>query len=86
MKNFLTKQENVIKEVINSLGYNTEEVLLIPSSRKEVGDYQYNGVMSIAKEAHKKGISQTIAVARYKHESNFYKTTAFKSPKITSNQ
>ena len=39
MKNFLTKQENVIKEVINSLGYNTEEVSLIPSSRKEFGDY-----------------------------------------------
>ena len=53
MKNFLTKQENVIKEVINSLGYNAEEVSLIPSSRKEFGDYQYNGVMSIAKEAHK---------------------------------
>ena len=53
MKNFLTKQENVIKEVINSLGYKVEEVSLIPSSRKEFGDYQYNGVMSIAKEAHK---------------------------------
>ena len=43
-------------------------------------------IRTIAKEAHKNGISQTIAVARYKHESNFYKTTAFKSPKITSNQ
>ena len=43
-------------------------------------------VCTIAKEAQKKGISQTIAVSRYKHESNFYKTTAYKSPKISANQ
>jgi arginyl-tRNA synthetase len=50
MKNFLSKQENYIKQVINNLGYNVSEVSLIPSSRKEFGDYQYNGVMAIAKE------------------------------------
>ena len=49
MKNFLSKMEEKIKGVINSLGYNVDTVELIPSSRKEFGDYQYNGVMSIAK-------------------------------------
>ena len=48
--NFLSKQEKLIKQVINDLGYNVSEVSLIPSSRKEFGDYQYNGVMNIAKE------------------------------------
>lgn len=43
-------------------------------------------VRTIANEAQKKGISQTIAVSRYKHETNFYKTPAFKSPKISTNQ
>jgi len=50
--NFLSKQEKLIKQVINDLGYNISEVSLIPSSRKEFGDYQYNGVMNIAKELH----------------------------------
>ena len=50
--NFLSKQEKLIKQVINDLGYNVSEVSLIPSSRKEFGDYQYNGVMNIAKELH----------------------------------
>ena len=49
MKNFLTRIENKIENVINDLGYNVKSIDLIPSSRKEFGDYQYNGVMSIAK-------------------------------------
>ena len=53
MKNFLTRIENKIKNVINDLGYNVKSVDLIPSSRKEFGDYQYNGVMSIAKSLEK---------------------------------
>ena len=50
MKNFLSKMENKIKDVIKDLGYEIENVELIPSSRKEFGDFQYNGVMSIAKK------------------------------------
>lgn len=42
-------------------------------------------IRTVAKEAQKKGVSQTIAVSRYKREANFYKTTAFKSPKISAN-
>ena len=49
MKNFISKMENKIKEVVNSLGYQVDSVELIPSSRKEFGDFQYNGVMAIAK-------------------------------------
>ena len=49
MKNFISKMEEKIKNVINSLGYNVSDVDLIPSSRKEFGDFQYNGVMAIAK-------------------------------------
>ena len=49
MKNFLSKMEEKIKGVINSLGYDVDSVELIPSSRKEFGDFQYNGVMAIAK-------------------------------------
>ena len=49
MKNFISKAEEKIKNIVNSLGYQTDNVELISSSRKEFGDFQYNGVMAIAK-------------------------------------
>ncbi len=41
--------ENKIKESLNSLGFN-EEVTINPSNRPELGDYQYNGIMPLAKK------------------------------------
>ncbi len=40
-------------------------------------------VKTIAKAAKAKGISPSIAVSRYKHETNWYNTAAYKSPKIS---
>ena len=39
-------------------------------------------VNTIAREAEKNGISPSIAVSRYKHDANWYQTSAYKSPKI----
>ena len=39
-------------------------------------------VHTIAKEAKKNGISASIAVARYKHETRCYNIRGYKSPKI----
>ena len=36
----------------------------------------------LIKEAEGHGISPSIAVSRYKHEANWYKTASYKSPKI----
>ena len=40
-------------------------------------------VRAIAKEAERYGISPSIAVSRYKHDLNWYQTSAYKSPKIS---
>lgn len=40
-------------------------------------------VRTIAKAAKEKGVSPSIAVARYKHDTNWYSTSAYKSPKIS---
>lgn len=40
-------------------------------------------VKTIAVTAEEKGISPSIAVARYKHDTKWYKTSAYKSPKIS---
>ncbi|MFC4665677.1 ImmA/IrrE family metallo-endopeptidase [Falsiporphyromonas endometrii] len=44
--------------------------------------YPYKIVKTIAKEAEKFGISPSIAVSRYKHDTNWYKISAYRSPKI----
>lgn len=40
-------------------------------------------VKTIAVTAESKGISPSIAVARYKHDTNWYNTSAYRSPKIS---
>lgn len=45
----------------------------------------YAIINTVAKEAAKYGISKSIAVARYKHDTNFYQTNAYKSPQIFAN-
>lgn len=42
----------------------------------------YKIVRTIAGEAQKWGISPSIAVSRYKHDTHWYKTSAYKSPQI----
>lgn len=49
---------------------------------KSSGLSPYIIVNAIANEAAKYGISKTIAVARYKHDTKFYETNAYRSPKI----
>lgn len=45
--------EEKIKESLKELGYITENVTINPSNRPELGDYQYNGIMPLAKLYHK---------------------------------
>ena len=44
--------------------------------------YPYQIVKTIAQEAERRGISPSIAVSRYKHDTNWYQTSSYKSPKI----
>ena len=53
MQTFIKEQENYIKEKLKRIGYELENVTLNVSSRPELGDYQFNGIMSLAKEYHK---------------------------------
>lgn len=50
MNDFIKTQEYKFKEAINNLGYNVSIVKLNVSSIPNLGDYQYNGVMALAKE------------------------------------
>ena len=50
---FIKSQEKKIKEVLNKLGYNVDYVKLNVGTMPELGDYQFNGIMPLAKEYHK---------------------------------
>ena len=50
MNSFIEREQLYIKEKIQECGYNIEEVVLNISSRPEFGDYQFNGVMQMAKQ------------------------------------
>lgn len=53
MKYKITELENKIKESLKQIGYETDLVVLNPSNRPDLGDYQFNGVMPLAKSYHK---------------------------------
>ncbi len=48
--NFLKKQENWIQTILKQNGYEVENVILIPSGKPEFGEFQYNGIMALAKK------------------------------------
>ena len=49
---FIKEKENIIINILKELGYDTS-VSILPSSKKEYGDFQLNLAMSIAKKYHK---------------------------------
>ena len=53
MQIFIKEQEKYIKSKLSELGYDIKEVVLNVSSRPELGDYQFNGIMGLGKEYHK---------------------------------
>lgn len=48
----IKKIENLIKDYIKKIGYDVDRVILVPSSRKEFGEYQINNAFQLAKEYH----------------------------------
>lgn len=47
---FIKENENYIKKVILSCGYNIDTITLEPSSRRELGEFQINVAMGLAKQ------------------------------------
>ena len=49
---FIKEKEIIVKNILKKLGYDID-VTILPSSKKEFGDFQLNIAMSIAKKYHK---------------------------------
>jgi len=52
----IKKIELIIKESLKNIGYDVDRVLLVPSSKKELGEYQVNNSFQLAKEYHENPI------------------------------
>ena len=50
---FIRKYEIYVENILNELGYPNESVQILPSSKKELGDFQINASMQLAKKYHK---------------------------------
>ena len=49
MENFIKRQEEKLKKIILDCGYSIDNISIVPSTRPDLGQYQFNGVMELAK-------------------------------------
>ncbi len=72
MKRFYSIIENKIKDALNKCNYNVEDVMINDSNRPDLGEYQYNGIMHLAKIYHKNPIEIASTVVNVLKEDNFF--------------
>lgn len=80
MQAFIKTQEEYIKEKIKKLGYEIKDVTLNVSSRPELGDYQFNGIMALAKEYKRNPREIAEELVNSIKEDNIYKDINMAGP------
>ena len=81
MINFIEEQQNLIKNKLLELNYEIDTVELLPSSRRDLGQYQFNGIMSLGKKYQKnpREIASEL-VDSLKKETNLYSSVSLAGP------
>lgn len=72
--------EQKIKESLAKLGINEENITINPSNRPELGDYQFNGLMPLAKKYHKNPLEIANELTPLMNEFNEIKTASVAGP------
>ncbi len=80
MSIFIKEQEQYLQKKLHDCGYDVEEVTLNISSRPEFGDYQYNGIMPLAKVYHKNPREIAEELLNALKEDNLYKDVNIAGP------
>ena len=73
MKNFYSILENKIGNALDKLNYKVDCVVVNESSRPDLGEYQYNGVMQLAKIYHKSPIEIAKELIEILKNDDFFK-------------
>lgn len=75
--------EEVLKSTLKDLGYNCSNVKIIKSNRKELCDYQFDGVFKLAKEMHSNPIeigNKIVTALNNRKDINVYFSKVFFAP------
>lgn len=80
MLSFIEREEQFLKGIIKSCGYEVEEVVLNSSARPEFGDYQYNGAMQIGKLYGQNPREVATKIVEKIKETNRYKDSNIAGP------
>ena len=80
MKKFYKLLESKISDALNKIGYETNEVVVNESNRKDLGDYQYNGAMQLAKTYHKNPVEIASNIIDILKQDSFFKEVSVAGP------
>lgn len=80
MKSFVKIVENKILEAIKQLGYETDKVLLSNSNKPELGQFQFNGVMAIAKRNGKNPVELANTLVDVLRKDDCFKSLSVAGP------
>ena len=80
MKKFYKLLEDKLLNAITKSGYNVEKVVVTESNRPDLGDYQFNGIMPLAKIYHKNPVEIANDVVNLLKNDDFFKDVNVAGP------
>ena len=80
MKKFYNILEDKISSAIKTAGYQSDSVVVNESSRPDLGQYQFNGIMALAKVYHKNPIEIANEVVEILKEDDFFSNVNIAGP------
>ncbi len=80
MKKFYKILEDKVKMAINECHYEMDEVSVLESNRPDLGDYQFNGAMALAKVYHKNPLEIANEITSILKKDNFFSDVSVAGP------
>ena len=80
MKDYILNCGQIVKNIVKEFGYEADNVELLPSSRPDLGQYQYNGIMSLAKKYKKNPIEIANELVKILQNDDFFKSVSVAGP------
>ena len=80
MKKFYKLLEEKISKSLNKCGYNVDNIVVTESNRPDLGEYQYNGAMSLAKTYHKNPVEIANELLNVLKDDKFFKDVNIAGP------
>ena len=80
MKKFYTIMAEKINNALKKYGYEDNDIAIFESNRKDLADYQYNGLMKMAKTYHKSPMEIGNIILPELQSDNFFKEVSIANP------